>query len=102
MDSVNGPDREIRGSAADELRRAEIQERWALRIGFLSVALGVAAVCFSITLAIAICLPGVILAMWMRSDAEFVRMWINQRNVIQLQRETLLDRAHQSGEAQIP
>ena len=79
-----GPDREIRGSADEELRQAEIQERWALRIGFLPVALGIVALCFSIVLAVAICLPGVILAMWMRSDAEFVRMWINQRNAIQL------------------
>ena len=94
------PDREVPGSAGDELQRAEIQERWALRIGFLSAALGLVAGCFNVLLGIAIGLPGVILAMWMRSDAEFLRMWINQRSVIQLQREALLDRSRQPGNAQ--
>ena len=74
----------------DELRLAEIQDRWALHIGFLSVALGLVAGYFSVMLGIAIGLPGLLLAKRLRSNAVFAQMSANQHIIIQLQREALL------------
>ena len=84
------------------LRQAEIQERWGVRIAFLSVALGVAAGWFNVPLGLALGLPGLILSMWMRSDADFLRMWANQCAVIRLQHEALLNLARRVGAAKTP
>jgi hypothetical protein len=96
------PDRAISGSAADELRLAEIQECWALRIGFLSVALGLVAGYFSVMLGIAIGLPGLLLAKRLRSNAVFAQMSANQHIIIQLRREAQLRVAPPGGDGSPP
>jgi hypothetical protein len=80
----------VGGSASDALRLAEIQERWATRIGALAFAAGLLAGGFSVPLGVAIALPGVIFAIRLRADAAFVRMSVNRHVIIRLQREALL------------
>jgi hypothetical protein len=98
---LGGPDAAARAGAAEELRLAESQERWVVRIAFVSVALGLAAGGFSFVLGLAIGLPGFIFAMWLRADAAFARMSVNQRAIIELQRKALIElagKADTSGE----
>jgi hypothetical protein len=85
-------------SAPEQLRYAESQERWALRIAFLAVGFGLAAGCISVVLGVAIGLPGFIFALWLRADAAFARMSVNQRAIIELQREVLAELARKAGE----
>ncbi len=90
FEQLLGPDATVIGSTKDEIKTAGLQERWAYIIGGASLLIGLLlAWLFDSVAGISIAVVGVLVGLFLRLDAAFVRITLNQCAIIELQKETI-------------